>query len=402
VTRPGGGAVIVCANAGDMQKTRVEISPGHLLKAFGEIEGLRYVVMQDHTGILASSTSQIGFQLPVEDPALAPLREGAEFVTREFVAESGPVLEVARIVALPAPADASKSALLRVGLDAGLLQEMRTATRHRATLRVLIFAGSLVLITVLLLAWQRQAVLHREVRKITRELRLREEEAQRRGKLVAMGNLAAGVAHEIRNPLNTIHMLAQSLGRSRDLPETVTDKAGHIRDESARIESIVQQFLDFARPRDPVLESLNLGALIRETVAVHQAALHGDRLRIEVDAPDCRTRLDRHFVVEIVENLVRNAREALQDRGTITVSLDCGHRWAELVVEDDGPGIPPDEREKIFDLYFTTKSSGSGLGLSLVSRMVTAMGGQFSLEPEGGRLGGARFLVRFPRQRSET
>ena len=398
--RPDGGAVITCARAGHMEKSRLELSPGHLIKTLGQARGLQYVVMQDNSGIVASSTTEISFPAAGSDPDLEPLTIGAPFVSREYDSSLGPVLEVTRLIDVGTQAE-GRGMLLRVGLEADLLVAMRDDTRNRARVRFLLMAGSLILLSILLMVWQRQALLRREVRKVTNELRMREEEAQRTGKLAAMGNLAAGVAHEIRNPLNTIHMLAQSLGRNQELPGDITEKARHIRDESGRIEGIVQQFLDFARPRDPVLERLNLGQVVREAVAVHQAAHTGDGLVFEVDAPDCQAVLDRHFVVEIVDNLVRNAVEALDGRGTVAVQLQSRRDQAELTVEDTGPGVPPEAREKIFDLYFTTKPSGSGLGLSLVSRMVTAMEGHFSLDPEDGRLGGARFLVRFPLQRSQ-
>ena len=401
VTRSGGGAVIVSSRAVQMDLACFELSPGHLIKALGQAQGMNYVVLQDRTGIIAASTSAVEFNLPEDDPALQPLTEGARYVARRFTSELGPVLEVARVLPLGSSQTGGKSVLLRVGLDATLLDELGTDTRKRSVLRVLLMIGSLILLSILLLAWQRQGILRREVNKVTWELRTREEEARRSGKFVAMGNLAAGVAHEIRNPLNTIHMIAQSLGRDQDLPEEVSVQSRHIRDESARIESIVQQFLDFARPREPVFERLDLGLLVRETVAVHQAAHTGGEIVFKVETCSCEAELDRQFVIEIVENLVRNAADALAGRGTIAVSFNCRREMAELVVEDDGPGVPTESREKIFDLYYTTKSSGHGLGLSLVSRMVSALSGHFSLDQENNGLGGARFVIQLPLQRSK-
>ena len=401
VARPGGGAVIVSSQAAKMDPSRFGLGPGHLIKALGETDGLHYVVVQDRTGIIAASTSKVEFNLPVEDSALLPLTEGADYVARQFTSELGPVLEVARVLSLGDDPAGGKYVLLRVGLDATLLEELRIDTRKRSVLRILLMVGSLILMSILLLAWQRQGVLRREVNKVTGELRMREEEARRSDKLVAMGTLAAGVAHEIRNPLNTIHMIAQALKGNTELTDEVTTQARHIRDESARIEGIVQQFLAFARPREPLFETLNLGQLVQDTVAVHQSAHTSNEVVFKVTAPDCEAELDRQFVIEIVENLIRNGVDALAGRGTIAVAVSCRHGTAELVVEDDGPGVPPEAREKIFDLYFTTKSSGNGLGLSLVSRMVTAMGGRFSLDQENKGLGGARFLIRFPQQRSK-
>lgn len=400
VARPGGGAVVISSQSTEVERARTELSPGHLIQALGRGHGLAYVVMQDESGVIASSTTEVGFSLPAADAALEPLKNGQEYVTRRFASALGPVLEVARILPLSHDAETSRVVLLRVGLDASLLEDLEGDIRRRTLLRLLLTAAGLVLIISILMAWQRQRVLRREVRKISHELALKEEETRRSEKLAAMGHLAAGVAHEIRNPLNTIHMIAQKLGRSPQLEEPLRHKADQIRDESRRIEGIVRQFLEFARPREPVFGPLDLADVVAQTVAVHRSAQPEERMGISCRVPaSLPAQLDRDMVVEIVDNLVRNAIEAQPAGGRVDIELLRAEGRARITVADEGPGIPLDERARIFDLYYTTKPEGSGLGLSLVSRMVSALGGRLELAEEGP---GARLVVTLPLTRSEA
>ena len=308
------------------------------------------------------------------------------------MSELGDIFEVDRIIT---QANGSE-VLFRVGLDGSLLNQLRSDTQRRMVMRGLIFLGAIILAAFLLLAWQKQAVLDQEVLKIGRELRAREEEARRAGKLVAMGNLAAGVAHQIRNPLNSIHMIAQMMRRQPELPEQLVQEARHIRDESARIEKIVQQFLEFAKPRQPVMEMLDLQALVTEITSVQSSVHENDGIDINVSTEPVSMSLDRNFMIETLENLMRNAAQAMDEKGKIEVTLRSFSRQVQIVVADNGPGIDPSLRERIFDLYFTSHEQGSGLGLSLTTQMVSSMGGHLELDDEPGLEGrGARFVIHF-------
>jgi len=182
------------------------------------------------------------------------------------------------------------------------------------------------------------------------------------------------------------------------LPEQLVQEARHIRDESARIEKIVQQFLEFAKPREPVMEPLDLEALVCEVMSVQSSAHENDGIEIRVRTEPVNMALDRSFMIEVLENLVRNAAQALKDEGTIEVTLQTLAQEVQIVVEDNGPGIDAANRERIFDLYFTTHEQGSGLGLSLTTQMVSAMGGHLELDDNPGLDGqGARFVIHFPK-----
>lgn len=394
VRRSRGGAVIVSVLPQNLEVPLDEMGPGNLIKSLGAGPGVRYVVVQDEAGLQSAFSSDVGFSLPVDDLDSGKLIENSEYVYREFLSPEGPVYEMARHVELR---DGGQ-VLLRVGLDGTLLHGLRKDIKNRALMRGLVFLGAMLLATSLLLGWQRLSVLNREVEKVGWELRMREEEARRAGKLVAMGHLAAGVAHQIRNPLNSIHMIAQMMGRTADLQENLKEQALHIRNESARIEKIIQQFLDFSTPRKPMPQRLNLGQLIEETVAV-QASAHGmNNVEFRVEVEEHEVLLDRSFLIEVLENLLRNAVEAMDGTGVIEISAETVGEEVQVVVADNGPGIPLENREKVFDLYFTTRASGSGLGLSLTAQMVSALGGHLDLDDKPGLGGrGARFVIRLPR-----
>ncbi len=393
VHRAHGGAVVVSVLPQNLEVPLDEMGPGNLIKSLGVSPGVRYVLVQGEDGVQSAFSSEVGFSLPVDNLGPEKIHDSDEYVYREFSSPEGPVYEMARLVELR---DGSE-VLLRVGLDGTLLQGLRRDIKNRAMMRGLVFLGTMLLATSLLLGWQRLSVLSSEVEKVGWELRMREEEARRAGKLVAMGHLAAGVAHQIRNPLNSIHMIAQMMGRTADLQDSLKIQARHIRDESARIEQIVQQFLEFSTPRKPIPQRLNLGDLIKETVSV-QASAHGmAEVEFRVDVAEHEVLLDRSFLIEVLENLLRNAVEAMNRSGIIEVSSSTEESEVVIVVADNGPGIPAENREKVFDLYFTTRASGSGLGLSLTAQMVSALGGHLDLDDKPGLDGrGARFVIRLP------
>jgi signal transduction histidine kinase len=391
VARPGGGAVVVNVDADTMLAALETMNPGHLFRTLGEAHGVRYLAIQDREGILAASPGAADYALSgAADSAFAGLRTERDLLTRVLDSPAGKVFEVDRLVQFPG----EKPAVLRVGLDAAPLMTARSDLRRRAWMRSVLFLITAGLAGGLLLAWQRHGLLDREMARTRVELTAAAEEARRTEKLAAMGALASGVAHEIRNPLNTIHMIAQQLGRDSGLAAEVREEAGHVRAEAERIEGIVQQFLEFARPRAPRPESFDAGEVVAGAARAQEAAFAAAGLTLVVEADHIPVRLDREFLVEIVENLVRNAREASPPAGTVRVSARRRRDAAEISVADEGAGVPEEIGPRIFDLYFTTKPGGSGLGLSLVSRMVSDLGGTVRLDP--ARAPGARFVVRLP------
>uniref|UniRef100_A0A832IBW5 histidine kinase n=1 Tax=Eiseniibacteriota bacterium TaxID=2212470 RepID=A0A832IBW5_UNCEI len=386
VARPGGGAVVVNVFADSMRAALENMQPAHVLGALGSARGIRYVVLVRGDSVLAATPDS------VRAAALPPLPTPAAGGPTVFEGRSGlgRVYEVSSAIALAG----TGPALLRVGLDPGPLDRARAAARARAVFRAVVAGVVAALTAGLLLVWQRQAVLAREVASARVELEARAREAERTARLAAMGELAAHVAHEIRNPLNTIQLTAQEMARDPGLGGELRARAEDLRAESRRIEAIVQQFLDLARPRRPRLEVLDAGAAVAAAARAAAPAFRDAGVELAVTTEPVVARLDPQWLGEIVENLLRNAREASARGGR--VALDVRRRGAEvrIVVDDEGCGVPPELRERVFDLFYTTKPRGSGLGLSIVAQLAAAMGGGVRLEERAGA--GARFVVHLP------
>ena len=393
IRRAHGGAVVVSVDANPLRGMLRRIEPAHLIRSLGTLPGIRYAAIEIGDSIIASSPEDLALPPAPPDAAQAiPLADSlASF--RELQTATGEVFEVLSSLRMPG----DHTARLRVGLDASLLDEARESLKRRAWVRLLIFLLTTVLAGLLALAWQRHRMMSREIQHVRAELEAREREAIRTEKVAAMGALASGVAHQIRNPLNTIHMVAQQLERNPVLDAEQQKQVSHVRSESRRIEGIVQQFLEFARPRPPRWESCDVAAVASETAAAMQASFQAANVTLETDVQPAPSQADREYVVCIIENLLRNAREVAPAGTRVQLIVRRTGEEIEIIVADQGPGVPLAERERIFDHYYTTKPSGTGIGLSEVARMAAAMGG--GVRVEDAEEGGACFRVHFRRAR---
>ena len=233
---------------------------------------------------------------------------------------------------------------------------------------------------------------------LTRVEQLNERE-RLRDRLVAIGELAAVFAHEVKNPLAGIEVMAGHLRRKvGDAPELqgmLTDIIG----EAKMANAIVQEVLDFVRPIRLQVEPTQLCEAVQAAVQHADAKGRRGNIAVETRVPPTlpHIRADKHQLTQVLTNLIVNAYEALDGKGQVTVTGSetrlqdggGGERDAILMeVADDGPGIPADVREKVFDVFFTTKAQGSGLGLAIVKRIVDAHDGRLDLQtsPEGTRV----------------
>src|SRR5215467_655613 len=225
-------------------------------------------------------------------------------------------------------------------------------------------------------------------------------------KLAALSRLSAGVAHEVKNPLNAtvihLELLKEQLAAANDgAPASAMDHVGVIAAQMRRLDEVVQGFLRFIRPEDLKLERVQPGVLIDaiRPIVSAEAERHGIELRIEVANSLSDVRVDSGMMQQALLNLALNACQAMPDGGRLRLgaSSTSGKR-VEIVCEDTGPGIKPEHLGKIFDLYFTTKESGSGIGLSMVYRAVQLHDGEIHVQSIPGR--GTTFRVLLPQASS--
>ncbi len=236
-----------------------------------------------------------------------------------------------------------------------------------------------------------------ELASANRQLREAEDAVRRGDRLAALGQLSAGLAHELRNPLGTIKASAELLLKSVPADNDVAkEMAGFISSEVDRTNSLVTRFLDFARPLAVRLEKTDVTQVIDR--AVSDVEKHQPPLDVVIyknyslEIPPFY--LDGELMERVIYNLVLNAAQASPPRGSITVKTCQVEEMVEIVVIDRGSGIDAKQMENIFNPFYTTKSSGVGLGLAIVSKIVDEHGGTISVESEPGA--GSVFRVDLP------
>lgn len=245
------------------------------------------------------------------------------------------------------------------------------------------------------------------------DIKEREELSRRQERLIALGQMAAEVAHEIRNPLGGIKGFANLiLKNARD--ERVRKHASFIIEGVMSIERIVNDFLAYAKPLNPVFQKANLHLLIKECLASSLEGFEGIEVELDLSEEAREAEVDVEQMKQVFRNLFLNAAEAMPDGGKIAVRL---YPWGKpfkteiggeiitlppgqtvaIEISDTGPGIPDEIKDRIFNPFFTTKAAGTGLGLAIVHRIIEAHGGVISVKDREG--GGATFVIRLPMRR---
>jgi two-component system sensor histidine kinase PilS (NtrC family) len=235
------------------------------------------------------------------------------------------------------------------------------------------------------------------------ELRAMEEAVERSKRLADLGQVAAGLAHELRNPLASVSGCVELLRGVEGLSPEDQRIMGIVLRETARLDQLLTRFLEFTRPAPPHRVPVDLAQVVGETVDVFAADPAAQGLSIERALARAPIDCDPDQLRQVAFNLLANAAQAIRDAGrpgTIRVTCAPGPGGgALLAVADDGPGIPAAERRRIFTPFFTTKAKGTGLGLAVVQRIVDAHGGSIGVESAPGQ--GARFTVRLPGARAD-
>jgi signal transduction histidine kinase len=222
-----------------------------------------------------------------------------------------------------------------------------------------------------------------------------ESQALRHSRLAAMGEMAATLAHEVRNPLGAMELFVGMLDEEVADRPSARRLTGQIGSCIADLNHFVTNILDYTRLPEPTRTLVDLDALVDDALLAGAPAL-GAGVRVERRGTAGATcALDRGLLLQTLLNLVRNAGEAMNGSGTLTIAIEPAERWVRLTVADTGPGIPPGREESIFAPFFTTKERGTGLGLAVARAAVAAHGGTLAIRPSTGQ-GGAVFVLTLP------
>jgi two-component system, NtrC family, sensor histidine kinase HydH len=231
------------------------------------------------------------------------------------------------------------------------------------------------------------------------EIKNDERQKQKNEKLIAMGELASGVAHEVRNPLNSINMIAQRLEKeysdklNSDEFNTISNV---LKNESSRVNNIIEQFLKFARPPKLNINEILSTDFLNEIKSILEINAKDKGLKIEFIEEQISTlKIDTEQMKQVFLNLVQNAIDATPQGGNILITYKMKNNKNIFEIFDSGTGISKGNLDKIFNLYFTTKSRGTGLGLSIVQQIISRHNGSIDVESKEGN--GTKFIIELPK-----
>jgi signal transduction histidine kinase len=338
-THPDGGAIVVNLDAADLLAFRKRIGIGKLIRDLGDNSGIEYAALQDAEGIIAASGGVTELSSFVADTLVQYVMAHDTTRTRETTFAGKEVFEVLHPLVL----ERTTAGVLRIGLSMDELRAMESRMQRRMIIITLVLLVLASLVTMIIVAG-------RNYRRV-------EQQLQRTEKLTALGELASGVAHEIRNPLNAIAMIAQRFEKEftprRGTAEyrTLTTV---LRTEAQRVNGIIQQFLRFARPPRLHREQIDVHPFLQQMANLFQSQARAKGVVFTVEEEwTGEMMLDRNQMTQALLNLLLNALEATPAGGRITLACRAGDNQVRFVVTDTGQGIPSEALDAIFNLYYT-------------------------------------------------
>jgi signal transduction histidine kinase len=380
------GIIAVHADADYVLNFKNEIGVQHQVEELGRQPGIQFLTLLDPSLTVVASSDRARLGARDSDAALGAALEHRRTLTR-LVTTDGPtrVYEVAR----PLTLSGASTGLLRIGLSTASLD--RTWRRDR--LNAVVLALGVLGLGVLGLA----AIFYVQHRHLA-EVKALEAEMERKERLSALGDMAAAVAHEIRNPLNSVSMGLQRLRVEFTPPDT--DEYQRllelVQGEVRRLNTIVEEFLALARPLALKLESIRVADLLDEVRLLIESGAGSAGVQVEqtasADLPPLHA--DRDRLKQVLLNLALNALQAMPSGGRLVLGATATGGAFTLTVSDTGSGIAPEMLPRIFDPYVTTKARGLGLGLAIARRIVEAHGGRIEAASQPGR--GSTFRVIVP------
>lgn len=353
---------------------------GKLLQRLGRYGTFDYLVCQDQLGIVVAhgvtNVSSIS-----SDTFLQHVIEQDSFQTRML---PGTPL---RLEAVRAFETDDHTYLLRVCMHLTTVELLQERMVRRLALLGAVFLFVILLLVVYLINVNNALLLSRERDVITRRVEHMQRQLRQQERVNAMGRLAAGVAHEIRNPLNAAQILVQRLIMEvvpkSDSEEKFNKFTRVIRQELDRLNHIVKEFLEFSRARKVVLEDVDPRQITWDVCLLEKGEAEQNAHELIEEIPDTieHIQADKEQVHQALVNIVKNALEAIGEGGRVYIKLQQDKKRTIWRIEDNGPGMTEEEIEKAFDLYYTTKESGMGLGLAISQRIVQAHEGEIHIYP---------------------
>ena len=371
-------SIRVSISGAELSNLRDAVGLPALLHDLGNHFAVRYAVLDSPQGLLAATPDPPSWLNSDEDPAHSTAIAATDFSASFIQTPDGPVYEAC------APFGENGSAVLRLGLDTADLLEIRQGSTSWLVIRTILLIALGGLSAWLLVSRRNLHYLQEERAAIETQVRQLQANRALSERHAAMGALAGGVAHEIRNPLNTVAMACQRLLHEfkpdKDADE-YKDLIQAMRSEVERIGRIISEFLEFARPPRPQMRLENLQPILQEIELAFRPLTEEKGVTLECDpGRSLEMVLDADQLRQALHNLLRNALEATPPGGRIELRVSREKEHVRLVVSDSGHGIPEEVQNRIFDLYYTTRASGTGIGLAVVHRVAMEHGGRIALD----------------------
>ncbi|OGP99815.1 MAG: hypothetical protein A2026_12575 [Deltaproteobacteria bacterium RBG_19FT_COMBO_46_12] len=373
--RMNAGIIVLYLNGKEMKGLLQQFAIQMAISDIGLREGILYISVQDiFLNILAhTDTAVIGTN--EEDAFLKNSLQNNKALSRRHLSLRGEeIFEVVK----PFSLKDQTMGLIRIGYSPKEIHPVLSQIKKNVVLSISFF---LILgISAITLIWVNQ---NRSLRKM-KELEDRIQLAER---LSSLGHLAAGVAHEIRNPLNAMGMGLQRLKREF-LPQDESKKEEYISfmelilKETRRVNEIIEQFLTLSRPFQLNLRESSLQDLLKNLITLFQEEASSERITLQADIPSDlpSVQIDPERLTQAFINIMKNGMQAMEQGGILRIESKPLKGSVEVIISDSGSGIPTEQMEKIFNYYYTTKEKGVGLGLPLAHRIIEAHGGQLKIE----------------------
>jgi len=324
---------------------RYSVGLGSTMKMFSELPDIHYIVWKDDTGIISAT------------------KEYSEFSERKKQQEKIMEFEIPALLKI----EEGQNGKFLVGMSTSRLQQINRSGIIRVGITFII----VITITVIFL-------------KITAIKQRHELEIIQNERLISMGKLAAGVAHEVRNPLNAVGLSLQQLLSDKTLIETDKDNAMLLRtacEEIKRADLNLTHFLQYARPPKLNLRLTEIDKLIKKTTSVIFLQAEENNIKIEFKIEkDLQIDLDPDLMHQVLINISLNAIDSMETGGVLTFEAYKKHSSLEIKIKDTGSGIKLEDRDRVFELYYTTKQKGVGLGLPFVHQIISLHEGIIQIE----------------------
>lgn len=381
------GIIAIHANADYILNFEKEIGVQRQIQELGRESVAEFVALLDSNLNVVAHTDRGRIGQQEKEPLVLKAKADRQLFSQIVESDRGKrYLEVVKPLSL----DESNWGFLKIGLSLGSME----IAWHNSLRAIVILGVAIVAAGILGMA----AIFYNQHTHLL-EVKALEAEVLHRERLSALGNLAAAVAHEVRNPLNAISMGLQRLKvefQPTDAQEHYSRLTELMLGEAQRINSIVEQFLSLARPIEINAEALPLPEILKELAALQDSEAKRSKVQIRVvAAPNLPAlKADPDLLTQVLLNLMLNGLQAMPDGGTLTLEAKTSNGNFLIAVTDTGTGITAENQRRIFEPYFTTKAKGTGLGLAISRRIIEAHGGTITVSNQAG--GGCRFEISLP------